>query len=200
MPINSSPRGFYRNARPLLVLGLTIFVLFALKKEMHYQHFLDGRHDVYETFDPTSALSRVMSGVVGTSNQQRPNDTSVDLPLGQRACDSFPNMDGISFVMKTGASEAYKKLPTQLSTYMRCIPDTLIFSDKVSARLGNLFFSSKKLTKSMIRRTKSADTAFLTPSPASPKRSARKPPFSSSTTINSPAPCPKMSVTTASIM
>jgi hypothetical protein len=44
-------------------------------------------------------------------------------------CDSFPDTSGILLVMKTGASESFGKLPTQLMTVLKCLPDFLIFSD-----------------------------------------------------------------------
>lgn len=47
-------------------------------------------------------------------------------------CDGFPNTDDIMLVMKTGATEAYDKLPTQLLTSLQCMPDFLLFSDLVS--------------------------------------------------------------------
>jgi hypothetical protein len=49
------------------------------------------------------------------------------------ACDGFPNTDGILLVMKTGATEAYTKLPTHLLTSLQCLPNFLLFSDLVSS-------------------------------------------------------------------
>lgn len=46
-------------------------------------------------------------------------------------CDNFPDTEGILLVMKTGATEAFAKLPTQLITNMQCLPDFLLFSDLV---------------------------------------------------------------------
>lgn len=46
-------------------------------------------------------------------------------------CDGFPNTDRILLVMKTGATEAYSKMPTQLLTAMSCLPDFLLYSDIV---------------------------------------------------------------------
>jgi hypothetical protein len=46
-------------------------------------------------------------------------------------CRGFPNMDGILLVMKTGATEIYVKMPTQLLTAMSCLPDFLLYSDIV---------------------------------------------------------------------
>ena len=45
------------------------------------------------------------------------------------ACDNFPDTSGVLLVMKTGASEAYDRIPTQLMTTLRCLPDFLLFSD-----------------------------------------------------------------------
>lgn len=47
-------------------------------------------------------------------------------------CSRFPNTDDILLVMKTGASEAYDKLPAHLLTSLQCLPDFLLFSDLVS--------------------------------------------------------------------
>lgn len=44
-------------------------------------------------------------------------------------CDSFPDTSGILLVMKTGASESFGKIPTQLMTVLKCLPDFLLFSD-----------------------------------------------------------------------
>ena len=46
-------------------------------------------------------------------------------------CRGFPNTDGILLVMKTGATEIYAKMPTQLLTAMSCLPDFLLYSDIV---------------------------------------------------------------------
>lgn len=46
-------------------------------------------------------------------------------------CDGFPDTSNITLVMKTGATEAYSKIPTQLLTSLQCIPDVLMFSDIV---------------------------------------------------------------------
>ncbi|KAI1471022.1 glycosyltransferase family 31 protein [Daldinia caldariorum] len=45
------------------------------------------------------------------------------------SCNHFPNTSDILVVVKTGATESYSKIPTQLITVLRCLPDFLIFSD-----------------------------------------------------------------------
>lgn len=65
------------------------------------------------------------------------NNPSVYPESRDRPCDGFPNMDKILLVMKTGATEAYTKLPTQLLTGLQCIDDFLLFSDLVSGKIPN---------------------------------------------------------------
>ncbi|KAM0557148.1 hypothetical protein ACHAPJ_005411 [Fusarium lateritium] len=80
---------------------------------------------VYEgTFEATSVAS-----------QFTPSQTAeLDVPSGPLAnwtgvCDGFPNTDGIMLVMKTGATEAFTKLPAHLLTSLQCLDDYLLFSD-----------------------------------------------------------------------
>ncbi|KAI0896669.1 glycosyltransferase family 31 protein [Annulohypoxylon nitens] len=44
-------------------------------------------------------------------------------------CANFPDTDGVLLVMKTGATEAFDRIPTHLLTTLNCLPDFLIFSD-----------------------------------------------------------------------
>jgi hypothetical protein len=44
-------------------------------------------------------------------------------------CDHFPDTSNVLLIMKTGASEAYSKIPTQLLTNLKCLDDYLVFSD-----------------------------------------------------------------------
>ncbi|EME88410.1 glycosyltransferase family 31 protein [Pseudocercospora fijiensis CIRAD86] len=52
-------------------------------------------------------------------------------------CAKHPNLDTIAVVVKTGATAIHERLPTQLSTALRCVQDPLIFSD-LEASLGDL--------------------------------------------------------------
>ena len=45
------------------------------------------------------------------------------------ACEGFPDTTNVLLVMKTGASEVFARVPTQLMTVLKCLPDYLIFSD-----------------------------------------------------------------------
>ena len=57
------------------------------------------------------------------------NADNPTLPGGGSICDTFPDTSGILLVMKTGASESFDKVPTQLMTVLRCLPDFIMFSD-----------------------------------------------------------------------
>lgn len=68
--------------------------------------------------------STASSGDISTRPQLAPSHPSRD-PV----CDGFPDTSGIFLVMKTGATESFDKVPMQLMTVLRCLPDLLIFSD-----------------------------------------------------------------------
>ena len=45
-------------------------------------------------------------------------------------CAGFPNLDDILIVIKTGATEAFEKVPIQFLTFLQCVEDkALVFSD-----------------------------------------------------------------------
>ncbi|XDG03594.1 hypothetical protein ABKA04_003209 [Annulohypoxylon sp. FPYF3050] len=45
------------------------------------------------------------------------------------ACKYFPDTSNVLVVVKTGATESYTRIPIQLLTTLRCLPDFLMFSD-----------------------------------------------------------------------
>jgi hypothetical protein len=51
-------------------------------------------------------------------------------------CDAFVGSDRIVITVKTGATQANVKIPSQLSTTLRCAPNVLIFSD-MEQKLGD---------------------------------------------------------------
>ncbi|KAF7195476.1 hypothetical protein HII31_03070 [Pseudocercospora fuligena] len=52
-------------------------------------------------------------------------------------CAKHLDLDNIAVVVKTGATAIHDRLPTQLSTALRCVKEPLIFSD-LDANLGDL--------------------------------------------------------------
>ncbi|PNP41537.1 hypothetical protein TGAMA5MH_06465 [Trichoderma gamsii] len=57
-------------------------------------------------------------------------------------CAQFPDTSKILLVMKTGASEAFSKVPAQLVTSLKCLPESLIFSDMEQEIGGHKIYDS----------------------------------------------------------
>ncbi|OLN93286.1 hypothetical protein CCHL11_08326 [Colletotrichum chlorophyti] len=59
------------------------------------------------------------------------NVTNQDIPYRPHdpICDTFPDTSNILLIMKTGATESFDKVPTQLMTMLKCLPEYFIFSD-----------------------------------------------------------------------
>lgn len=74
-----------------------------------------------------------------TGSRPPPNDD-------HSVCDNFPDTSHFLVVMKTGASESFARIPTQLTTMLRCLPDFLIFGD-MNQNIGgyNVFDSLDKV-------------------------------------------------------
>jgi hypothetical protein len=74
----------------------------------------------------TSVLS-TLPGIRGDNNVTFNTTTFVKHPS---RCSHLPNIDDIVILIKTGATEAFEKLPIQLLTFIQCVEDkVLIFSD-----------------------------------------------------------------------
>lgn len=70
---------------------------------------------------PTSSSHGTNPGPSGGSSD--------DFQHTDRRCHAVPDPGNILFIVKTGATEIYEKLPTQLLTTLGCARDFLIFSD-----------------------------------------------------------------------
>ncbi|KAK2591474.1 hypothetical protein QQS21_010820 [Conoideocrella luteorostrata] len=68
-------------------------------------------------------------------------------------CANFPNTSSVLTVMKTGASEAYSKIPTQLMTNLKCLPDFLVFSDMAQKIGGYTIHDSLDTVLNEVKQT-----------------------------------------------
>lgn len=57
-------------------------------------------------------------------------------------CAGFPDTSKVLLIMKTGASEAYGKIPNQIMTNLKCLPDYLLFSDMAQQVAGHTILDS----------------------------------------------------------
>ncbi|KAM0357020.1 hypothetical protein ACHAP4_006727 [Fusarium culmorum] len=99
---------------------------------------LTQKHEYLEIEDGNGATATKASEVSSTTSIAgafTPSQTAeLDVPSGPLSnwtgvCEGFPNTDGIMLVMKTGATEAFTKLPAHLLTSLQCLDDYLLFSD-----------------------------------------------------------------------
>ncbi|RDW74604.1 glycosyltransferase family 31 protein [Aspergillus mulundensis] len=79
-------------------------------------------NDHLNTTTPSSSPSPI------SSNSATPYNPS-NAVQGDRRCQAFADPGNVVFVIKTGATEIYEKLPTQLLTTLGCTEDFLLFSD-----------------------------------------------------------------------
>uniref|UniRef100_A0A0B7JSB0 Glycosyltransferase family 31 protein n=1 Tax=Bionectria ochroleuca TaxID=29856 RepID=A0A0B7JSB0_BIOOC len=135
---------------PLLV-ALTFFVIMPfwhLGRSPSYTGFYDHLSDYFEEddywhqrADAAGTVSSTTEAPV-TENTSGPPALQQDVirppprparehsrPVVSSQCKDFPDTEGIVVVMKTGATESYSKIPTQLLTSLQCIPNVLLFSD-----------------------------------------------------------------------
>ena len=70
-------------------------------------------------------------------------------------CETFPDTSKVLLGMKTGASEAFARVPTQLMTVLKCLPDYLISSDMDQNIGGQQIHDSLSTLLSQVREGKS---------------------------------------------
>lgn len=118
-------RGFVRSAA---FCGLVVSLVAGLSRQASWRHNSYGV--VYH-----SNSRRHVGGRVHNNTLYRPgyDDTVFEQFDYDDPCRNFPDTKGIQLVMKTGATEIYDKLPAHLLTALQCLPDVLLFSDRVSS-------------------------------------------------------------------
>lgn len=73
-----------------------------------------------------------------------PKETLTTAPASKvkPGCENFPDMSNIFVVLKTGASESYNRIPTQLMTNLKCVPNYEIWSDMEQTIAGQHIFDA----------------------------------------------------------
>jgi len=88
----------------------------------------DGENCSHATQPNSVKQSETASSISSTSFTESTPPPAPPQPQDP-LCEGFPNTSSVLLVMKTGASEAFARVPTQLMTNLRCLDDFLIFSD-----------------------------------------------------------------------
>jgi hypothetical protein len=122
----------FRSYRVLAIIGLTLLILVPLYQltdhtaASYYKQYLSDHIQHY--FEDTGVYNN-------TLYQEGTEDVVHQTWNFSTPCENFPDTEDILLVMKTGATEAFDKMPTQLLTSMQCLPDFLLFSDLVRPSL-----------------------------------------------------------------
>lgn len=91
--------------------------------------FKEFKHDNSQQTDGQLALLSIEEPSNNLSITSTPEPTGRSKIALESDCTQFPDTSKILLVMKTGASEAFSKVPAQLITTLKCLPEFLIFSD-----------------------------------------------------------------------
>jgi hypothetical protein len=111
----------------LVVLALLLLIPLYQLRDHSAGYYRDYFYDHFSKY-----MDRNDTHVYNNTLYQEGTETDVHQQWNfSDPCEGFPNMNGIQLVMKTGATEAFDKLPTQLLTNLQCVPDFLLFSDLV---------------------------------------------------------------------
>ncbi|KAL2887013.1 putative glycosyltransferase family 31 protein [Ceratocystis lukuohia] len=104
-----------------------------------HQQPQDGSHSTHEPKPQTTnienhnganhATSAAAASPVATENALIPQNLDQPARRLDPVCDHFPDTSNILIIMKTGATESFSRIPTQLLTVLRCIPEYFIYSD-----------------------------------------------------------------------
>ena len=114
-----------------------ITVIFLLATYVHLRPSWKSRSYEYARDFYDSAATFLNGPIYNNTLYQPGNEGMVSQYYNfSSPCANFPDSDGVLLVMKTGATEAYERLPTQLLTTMQCLPDFLLFSDMVWPAAG----------------------------------------------------------------
>ncbi|KAH8884908.1 hypothetical protein GQ53DRAFT_660915 [Thozetella sp. PMI_491] len=128
-----------KSASTLTFAALTLIVLIITSKRLGSWSAFDSPYQPVGTVPGYGHGPHGSGEAPGTAPPENATDDSVPArpvnhdfpprPNRDPLCDSFPDTSGILLVMKTGASEVFSRLPTQLMTVLKCLPDFLVFSD-----------------------------------------------------------------------
>ncbi|KAL4927048.1 glycosyltransferase family 31 protein [Aspergillus undulatus] len=136
--LNVKPRKTVWVALAAICLACTSLLLFyqyediPLSANQPVSPILDASNSTSTNFN-NNAAEAVTEDTSNNGNANASNNITQYNPSnavqGDRRCQAFSDPGNIVFVIKTGATEVYEKLPTQLLTTLGCVQDFLLFSD-----------------------------------------------------------------------
>ncbi|EHK41354.1 glycosyltransferase family 31 protein [Trichoderma atroviride IMI 206040] len=100
------------------------------------------KHDVFRQTDREPGFLSIEAPSNILATESVPDSAGRSKSAPESDCAQFPDTSKILLVMKTGASEAFSKVPAQLTTNLKCLPEFLIFSDMEQEIGGHKIYDS----------------------------------------------------------
>lgn len=123
---------YYRRSilRPILLVGVSLLAFYTLYSQAQLRsRTLQLQETISEGILSFYQTNRTHNNTLYQSGTE--NHVVKEFDFGRRPCAHFPqDTGGVLLVLKTGATEVFDKLPTQLLTSLQCLPDFLLFSDR----------------------------------------------------------------------
>ncbi len=139
---------YYKSSYLFPVATFCLIVLFVTSTRLSlWSYSFDGSY-YYRSHRNNSLDSRPIASAADSKEYSDHGNASNSTPSvptrfgSDSVCDNFPDTSSVFLVMKTGASESFSKVPTQLMTNLRCLPDFLIFSDLEQHIAGHKIYDS----------------------------------------------------------
>jgi hypothetical protein len=129
---------FARLPRPLVIrcivaaaiLTFLLHLLVSFQGEIrHYRPKWDWDSISQSTHNDTSQQEDTSLSQQKDSSQSQHSENSDQKAQYDQRCGTFPATHKVAITVKTGATEAHKKIPTIMSTSLNCAPNVFIFSD-----------------------------------------------------------------------
>ncbi|KAG6005038.1 hypothetical protein E4U21_000553 [Claviceps maximensis] len=134
MSTMSAPRILSRRGILLLVLLISVTAVMLISMQNMGRFCEDG------SYCAAYGLHKELPNK--SVDDMRTGKTSTHQAAALDECAHFPNTSSVLTIMKTGASEAYSRVPTQLMTMLKCIPDFFLFSDMKQTVAGHTIHDS----------------------------------------------------------
>lgn len=127
----------------ITLVSACVLVLLLTSKRLHEWSIRNSSTSIQSLRRPYAyAYPNLSNGAENNSDEQPQAPAKSPEKPYDPLCASFPNTSNILVVVKTGASESYAKIPTQLMTVLRCAPDFLLFSDMEQSIAGHHIYDS----------------------------------------------------------
>jgi hypothetical protein len=121
--------GSRRAVTAVHLILVSVFLFLISYSRQYYLHTI--HNELPPLVSPVRPSSTAASGDVKQESLKLPANSTNAAPLesSTSTCRSLPGAEDVLVVLKTGATEVFARLPEQILTLSRCIPNFMVFSD-----------------------------------------------------------------------